>query len=96
MKNKRFLSLLSDTTFKYLCKSKKGRNIINKIILYSTGLNIEEYELVDKEFNSGNSIKDYRPDVILYNKKNKIIINVEMNQFPSEITSYRNFEYICK
>ena len=96
MNEKRFLSLLSDTTFKYLCKSKNGRRGVNRIIKYSTGIDIEDYELVDKEFNSGNNYKSYKTDIIFYNKNSNTIINVEMNQFPSNITSYRNFEYICK
>ena len=96
MQEKEFLSLLSDTTFKYLFKSDYGRIYLNMILQYLTSINIENYILIDNELNSGTKNKDYKTDILLYNEKDKIIINIEMNQFPSDITIYRNYSYISR
>ena len=96
MQEKEFLSLLSDTTFKYLFKSDYGRIYLNIILQYITSINIENYILIDNELNSGTNNKDYKTDILLYNEKDKIIINIEMNQFPSDITIYRNYSYISR
>ena len=96
MQEKEFLSLLSDTTFKYLFKSDYGRIYLNIILQYLTSINIENYILIDNELNSGTKNKDYKTDILLYNEKDKIIINIEMNQFPSDITIYRNYSYISR
>ena len=96
MQEKEFLSLLSDTTFKYLFKSDYGRIYFNMILQYITSINIENYILIDNELNSGTKNKDYKTDILLYNEKDKIIINIEMKQFPSDITIYRNYSYISR
>ena len=72
-----FITLNSDTTFKYLFKTEKGRIWFEDLILHTTGIDISEYELYDNELNSGNTIKDYRLDLLLKSKKDYIVI--EMN-----------------
>ena len=76
--NLEYVDLKSDTTFKYLFKTKSGRSWISKVILNITGVNLEEYELYDNELNTGNKKKDYRLDLILKNV-NKDYTIIEMN-----------------
>ena len=96
MNNKIFLNLLSDTTFKYLFKSENGRRYLNKVLQIITGINIEDYILIDNEFNSGNIYRDYKTDILLFNKEKNIAINIEMNQFKNEYYVYRNYTYISR
>ena len=72
-----FVDLKSDTTFKYLFKTDKGRNWFIDLILHTTGIDLSEYELYDNELNSGNKKKDYRLDLLLKNNNDYIVI--EMN-----------------
>ena len=72
-----FVDLKSDTTFKYLFKTEKGRIWFNDLILHTTGIDLEEYELYDNELSSGNKKKDYRLDLLLKNERDFIVI--EMN-----------------
>ena len=85
---KRFISLLSDTTFKYLFKNNEYRKFFNYLIKSVTDIDISDFKLYDAELNSGNKKRDYRLDILLV--KDDMIISVEMNQFPSESTMYRN------
>ena len=96
MNNRIFLNLLSDTTFKYLFKSENGRKYLNKVLQIITGINIEDYILIDNEFNSGNTYRDYKTDILLFNKEKNIAINIEMNQFKNEYYVYRNYTYISR
>ena len=96
MNNRIFLNLLSDTTFKYLFKSENGRRYLNKVLQIITGINIEDYILIDNEFNSGNIYRDYKTDILLFNKEKNIAINIEMNQFKNEYYVYRNYTYISR
>ena len=61
----RFIRLTADTTFKYLYKNEETRNWINNIIKQKFNIDLEDYELVDNELNTGNMIKDYRLDLCL-------------------------------
>ena len=72
-----FVDLKSDTTFKYLFKTDKGRLWFIDLILHTTGIDLSEYELYDNELNSGNNKKDYRLDLLLKNKSDFVV--VEMN-----------------
>ena len=86
--NKKFISLLSDTTFKYLFKNNEYRKFFNYLIKSVTDIDISDFKLYDTELNSGNKKRDYRLDILLV--KDDMIISVEINQFPDEITMYRN------
>lgn len=66
MENKKetFVSLCSDTTFKYLLKKEETRNWIFEIIKSKTNIDLNEFKMIDNELNTGNSIKDYRMDLV--------------------------------
>ena len=66
MENKKetFVSLCSDTTFKYLLKKEETRNQIFEIIKSKTNIDLNEFKMIDNELNTGNSIKDYRMDLV--------------------------------
>ena len=56
----RYVSLLADTTVKYLWKNPNTKKWFNEIILDKTRINLSDYTLVDGEMNTGSKIKDYR------------------------------------
>ena len=66
-----FVSLLSDTTFKYLFKNEDTREQLVNIIKEAFFLDISNYYLVDNEYNTGNKVKDYRYDLKLSDGKNR-------------------------
>lgn len=79
----RFISLVSDTTFKYLWKNERTRNWFNGIIIDKFGIDLSNFEFVDNESNSGSKIKDQRNDLALSDMNNEIVI-IEMNSTYSE------------
>lgn len=89
---KKFISLLNDTTFKALWKKEVTRKFLWKVIYKITGLDVKDYTLIDNELNTGNNHKDYRLDILL--KKENNIVNIEMNQFISEYTPTKNHTYL--
>ncbi len=93
-KEKKFISLLSDTTFKHFFKIKDYKEFFNTIIKPIINMDINEFRLYDPELNSGNEKRDYRLDILLVSDKVDIVISIEMNQFPSEETKYRNRLYL--
>ena len=90
----RFISLCSDTTFKYLYKNIKTRSWLNNIIKELFGLDLEGYQLIDNEFNTGNKTKDYRLDLIL-EKDNNIVI-IEMNNNYYKFLTNKNYQYLYR
>ena len=90
----KFYSLMSDTTFKYLFKNPKTRFFFKDIILYYTGIDMDDFELLDNELNSGNQYVNYRVDSILVNKDKNILLNVELNKEHQEYTELRNRRYL--
>ena len=90
----KFISLLNDTTFKYMLKNERMRPWFNKLIYYVTGIDISEYKLIDQELNSGNDIKDYRLDILL--EKDNQLINIEMNKYLNEYTLIKNHTYLYR
>lgn len=89
-----FILLVSDTTFKYLYKNIKTRKWIDDIIRKKFSLDLSNYELVDNESNTGNSVKDYRMDIKLRNGKETIII--EMNNDYYEFLQAKNYQYLFR
>lgn len=89
-----FVLLVSDTTFKYLYKNIKTRKWIDDIIRKKFSLDLSNYELVDSESNTGNSVKDYRMDIKLRNGKETIII--EMNNDYYEFLQAKNYQYLFR
>ena len=92
--NDKFVSLLSDTTFKYLYKNIDTRSWLQTIIKEVFLLDITDYELTDNESNTGNKVKDYRMDLKLVNGKNTIII--EMNKEYYEFIDSKNYQYLYR
>ena len=82
-KEPRFISLVSDTTFKYLWKNERTRKWFNEIILDKTGIDLSSFTFIDNECNTGSNIKDQRNDLTLADMNNEIVI-VEMNSTYSE------------
>lgn len=64
-----FISLISDTTIKYLFKNKDSRNWLEGIILNKTGINLKDYHLTSEEDNTGSKVKDYRMDLVFIKEK---------------------------
>ena len=93
-KEKKFISLLSDTTFKHLFKTEDYKEFFNTIIKPFTNMDIKEFRLYDTELNSGNEKRDYRLDILLVSDLVDIVISIEMNQFPSEETKYKDRLYV--
>lgn len=92
--NDNFVSLLSDTTFKYLYKNIDTRSWLQTIIKEVFLLDITDYQLTDNESNTGNKVKDYRMDLKLVNGKNTIII--EMNKEYYEFIDSKNYQYLYR
>ena len=93
-KEKRFISLLSDTTFKHFFKIEDYKEFFNTIIKPIINMDIKDFKLYDAELNSGNEKRDYRLDILLVSNLVDIVISIEMNQFPSEETKYKDRLYI--
>ena len=91
---KRFISLCSDTTFKYLYKNEKTRKWLNAIIKEKFNLDLEGFKLRDNELNTGNIIKDYRMDLIL--EKDNTVVIIEMNQDYYDFLQVKNYSYLYR
>ena len=91
-KEDNFISLLSDTTFKYLFKNEAYRPFFERLIKLTTNIDIKEYELYDNEINSGSKGKDYRLDILL--KKDRDFIIIEMNSSVDARTILKNRQYL--
>ena len=57
-------------------------------------MDIKDFKLYDTELNSGNEKRDYRLDILLVSDLVDIVISIEMNQFPSEETKYKDRLYV--
>lgn len=93
-KEKIYISMLTDTTIKYLWKNSTTRDWFNKIILDKTGVDLREYELVDGEYNSGSKVKDYKTDLTFSDKKNSVVI--EMNRDYTEAGEVKGKRYLFR
>ena len=96
MENKKetFVSLCSDTTFKYLLKKEETRNWIFEIIKSKTNIDLNEFKMIDNELNTGNGIKDYRMDLVF--EKDNLIVILEMNNQRTESSSIKSYQYLYK
>lgn len=90
----RFITLCSDTTFKYLYKNEKTRKWFNYIIKEKFNLDLSKYKLADNELNTGNNLKDYRLDINL-ERENSIVI-IEMNQTNYDFLENKNYQYLYR
>lgn len=94
MQEKKFISLLNDTTFKYLWKEKRSRDYFEQLVLKVCNIDLSDYELIDNEQNTGNEEKDYRLDILL--KKDNHIVNIEMNNSWYEYNRNKNYSYLYR
>ena len=88
--NDNFVSLLADSTFKYMFKD--YRDFFKKVIKSTTNVDISEYELYNNEINSGNIARDYRLDILL--KKDNDFIIIEMNKNDDKRTLLKASKYL--
>ena len=86
----KFVSLLADSTFKYMFKD--YRDFFKKVIKSTTNVDISEYELYNNEINSGNKARDYRLDILL--KKDNDFIIIEMNKNADKRTLLKARKYL--
>ena len=93
-KEKKFISLLSDTSFKHFFKIEDYKEFFNTIIKPIINMDIKDFKLYDAELNSGNEKRDYRLDILLVSDLVDLVISIEMNQFPSEETKYKDRLYV--
>ncbi len=94
MHDENFISILSDTTIKYLLKKKETRRIFFDMIKYLTNIDLTNYNIVDAELNSGNKIKDYRLDLLLNN--GDILVNIEVNNQYNKWTNTKSLVYLFR
>ena len=92
--NKKFFSLMSDTTFKYLFKNPKTNFFFKDIIEYYTHLDISKFHLMDNELSSGNRYVSYRLDSLLTNDDESIILSIELNRKYIDYVELRNRRYL--
>ena len=90
----KFVSLVSDTTFKYLWKNERTNSWIREIVESKTGIDLNDYHLSDNEMNTGSLVKDYRTDITLSNEKDNVII--EMNNDYYESAEIKGRQYLFK
>lgn len=79
----KFVSLASDTTFKYLWKNVRTNSWIREIVEAKTGISLIDYHLYDNEMNTGSLVKDYRTDITLSNNKDNVIIEMNNDYYDS-------------
>ena len=79
----KFVSLASDTTFKYLWKNNRTNPWIREIVEAKTGISLIDYHLYDNEMNTGSLVKDYRTDITLSNNKDNVIIEMNNDYYDS-------------
>ena len=88
--NDNFVTLLADSTFKYMFKD--YREFFKKAIKSTINVDISEYELYNNEINSGNKARDYRLDILL--KKDNDFIIIEMNKNADKRTLLKARKYL--
>ena len=81
-KKLKFISLISDTTFKYLFKNPETKKWLIDIVLNKCGIDLTNYKIYDNEDNTGSLVKDYKMDLV-FNKDNDYVI-IECNRFQQE------------
>ena len=98
MNKNNFISLLNDVTFKYLWKEERSRKWLEKVIKYTTDIDLDGYTLIDNELNGGGDYKDYRLDILMM--KDNHFVNIEMNRFTTgRLDSYimnKNHSYLYR
>ncbi len=89
-----FVSLISDTTFRYMFENEKMRKWFIDIIKAMTRVDLSGYHLVDNDTNTGNFLKDYRSNLVLSDNENCVII--EMNSSYCDAEQNKGKHYLLK
>lgn len=79
----RFIKLVSDTTFKYMWKKRKTKKWFVDIIKDKTDIDLNNYYIIDNEFNTGDILKDSWTDITLTDGINKVVIVEMQNKYSS-------------
>ncbi|MCI9434394.1 MAG: hypothetical protein HFI86_03830 [Bacilli bacterium] len=93
-KKLKFISLISDTTFKYLFKNPETKKWLIDIVLNKCGIDLTNYKIFDNEDNTGSLVKDYKMDLV-FNKDNDYVI-IECNRFPSKFSNIKARQYLYR
>ena len=96
VKELEFVSLVRDTTFKYLFKNEDTRKWLEEIVYDKFNIDLSDFILVDNKDNTGSKVKDYRMDLVLYNQKTKEKIIVEMNGSYSRSSEIKARKYLYR
>ena len=93
-KTLKFISLISDTTIKYLFKNPETKKWLTDIILNKCGIDLTNYKIYDNEDNTGSLVKDYKMDLV-FNKDNDYVI-IECNRFSSNFANIKSRQYLYR
>ncbi len=93
-KTLKFISLISDTTIKYLFKNTETKKWLIEIILNKCGIDLTDYKIYDNEDNTGSLVKDYKMDLV-FNKGNDYVI-IECNRFTSKFSNIKARQYLYR
>lgn len=93
-----FISLISDTTFKYLFKNEDTNDFFVSIIKEKFNIDLNEYTLTSEEDNTGNKRKDYRMDLVFYKKETNeyVIIEATSSKEFSQIKLNQTHQYLYR
>ena len=91
--NNNFISILSDTTMKYLMKEERTRNIYLELFSHIIGIDLSNYKIIGNELNIDNMKEDYRLDLL---EEGNLILNVEINKSTDNHTTVKRLTYIFR
>lgn len=91
--NNNFISILSDTTMKYLMKEERTRNIYLELFSHIIGIDLSNYKIIGNELNIDNMKEDYRLDLL---EEGNLILNVEINKSTDNHTTVKSLTYVFR
>lgn len=91
--NNNFISILSDTTMKYLMKEERTRNIYLELFSHIIGIDLSNYKIIGNELNIDNMKEDYRLDLL---EEGNLILNVEINNSTDNYTTVKRLTYVFR
>ena len=92
-----FISLISDTTIKYLFKNEDTKGWLIEIIKEKFNIDLNEFYLTSEEDNTGSKIKDYRMDLVFKNNtiNEYIIIEATKGEY-SKASENKAHQYLYR
>lgn len=91
--NNNFISILSDTTMKYLMKEERIRNIYLELFSHIIGIDLSNYKIIGNELNIDNMKEDYRLDLL---EEGNLILNVEINKSTDNNATVKSLTYVFR